>query len=447
MRRLAVVGAVVGALALAPAVAVAAPGPPDAPEYWFDTWQVQSLWDSGARGQGITIAEIDTGVNADLPELSGRVLSGTDLGLGGNGQTDREVDEFGHGTAMASIMVARPGLLGITGLAPDARVLPIAVPLNGTTDAGQPDQLPAAIRYAADHGAKIISMSLGGKRVPGTDSLACDPDEQEAIYYALRKGALLVAAVGNTGTTRNTVEDPGVCLGVLAVGAVDSSGTVASFSGRQSYLSLVAPGVNIPSLSRVAGQAYAGDGTSQATALTSAAAALVWSRYPKLSARDVATRILATLDNRRTTPSSDYGYGELNAYTAVTASVAPSAANPVFDAVAPFLARASALTRPAPSAPKVAARAGAPTGTYRVGAVPDPTDWRLIAGSLLGGLGLIALVALAVAGRRRRQPALVAGPAPVPDVGPGFTPYLPPQWAPPSERPRPRPYPPAVPPE
>src|SRR4051794_5713931 len=142
------------------APAWATPGPSDAPEYWFDAWHVPTLWQSGARGQGITIAEIDTGVNANLPELRGRVLAGADLGGRGDGQVDRQVDTFGHGTAMASIMVARPGVLGITGLAPAARVLPIAVPLGGTTTAERPDQVPQAIRYAAAHGAQIISMSL-----------------------------------------------------------------------------------------------------------------------------------------------------------------------------------------------------------------------------------------------------------------------------------------------
>src|SRR5206468_2539702 len=86
----------------------------------------------------------------------GRVIvPGTDLGEGGDGRSDREINAFGHGTAMASIMVARAGLFGITGLAPGAKILPIAVPLTGTTDAGQPDKLPDAIRYAADHHAKI----------------------------------------------------------------------------------------------------------------------------------------------------------------------------------------------------------------------------------------------------------------------------------------------------
>ncbi len=404
MRR-AVLAAAVGGLilAIAPAPAAAAPGPANAPEYWFDRWQVPSLWESGARGQGIIIGEIDTGVSADVPELAGRVLPGIDLGAGGDGRVDREINAFGHGTAMASIMVARPGLFDITGLAPGAKILPIAVPLTGTTDADQPDKLPDAIRYAADHHAKIISMSLGGKRSPRVDSQPCNDDEQAAIYYALRKGAIVLASVGNNGPTKNTIEDPAVCLGVVSVGAVDASGTVASFSSRAPYLTLVAPGVDVPSLGRVPGEAYSGDGTSQATAITSAVAALVWSKFPDLSARQVVTRLVATLDGRRTTPSRAYGYGHLDAYRAVTASVPSSAPNPVFDAVAPFLDRDARLRQnaarkaPPPAAPRLGS-----TGRYVVGRAPRFTG-KVLGGAAVAGTGLLLLLGLLIGGVRGRR--------------------------------------------
>ena len=273
-RRVAVIGALlVTTLALA-APAAAAPGPPEAPEWWFDAWQVPSLWTAGARGQGVVIAEIDTGVNASLAELSANVLPGKDFGNPSlDGRTDHELETFGHGTAMASLMVAHTGLADITGLAPDAKLLPIAVPIRGTDDAPAvgSDQVPAAIRWAADHGGKIISMSLGGERFANRDRFACPQDEQTAITYAIGKGAIVVASAGNAAAKGSPVEDPGVCLGVISVGAVDDNGAVASFSSRHPYLTMTAPGVSIPSLGRDAGTAFIGDGTSQATALTSAA--------------------------------------------------------------------------------------------------------------------------------------------------------------------------------
>ena len=425
----AVVGTVAMALGTAPAAAT--PGPAGAKEYWFDDWQIPSLWADGARGQGVTIAEIDTGVNAELPELRGRVVKGTDLGEPGDGQVDREIDEFGHGTAMASLMVARAGTYGIAGMAPGAKVLPIAVPLQGTSDAESPDHLATAIRYAADHGAKIISMSLGERRTPGNDPLACPADEQAAVFHALRKGSVVVAAVGNTGQQQYAVVDPGVCLGVVAVGAVDASGTVAPFSARARYLTLTAPGVGIASLSRVEGRAYSGAGTSQATALTAAGIALVWSRFPRLSGPQVVGRLLATLDGKRTTRDSSYGYGRLDVARAVTADLPRQLPNPVYEAAEPFLTRADVVAKSAlGAAPPAAAESGSsPRGTGDF-ATHSSARWRsssVVLGSAaaLAGLVLLAglLIGAAVRRRRARRPrppsdSLPADtPPPAPDVG------------------------------
>lgn len=411
-RRVLAAAAAVCAVVLPTAPAHAAPGPPGAPQYYFDDWRLLDLWDVGTRGGGITIAAIDTGVNAALDELIGRVVKGTDLGAGGDGQVDREVSQFGHGTAMASIMVARPGLLDITGIAPDAKVLPVAVPLSGTTDASRPDRLPDAIRYSADHGAKIISMSLGGKRDAADDTQSCPDEEQAAVFHALSKGAIVLASVGNTGPKRNTIEEPGVCLGVVSVGAVDSRGTVANFSARQPYLSMVAPGVEIASLGRVAGNAYSGDGTSQATAVASAVAALVWSRYPRLSGRQIVTRLLATLNKRGLDGRNDaYGYGRLDAYRAVTATVPAGAANPVYAAADPFLARAAAFDAATPvTAPARAATSPGRLGRAEIGDVSRVTSM-VVLGAAVAAAGLVLLVLLTVIGLRRRRlrPVMVHG--------------------------------------
>jgi subtilisin family serine protease len=399
--------------------ASAAPGPVNAPEYWFDTWHIPQLWRAGARGQGITIAEIDTGVNAQLPELAGRILSGKDFGESGNGQVDRSTDPFGHGTAMASIMVARRGTLGITGIAPGARILPIAVPLSGTTDRSPDDHVAEAIRWAADHGAKIITMALGGVRDPKTTDEPCPSDEQAAIYHALRKGAVLLAAAGNRGDSGNAVEQPGVCLGVVSVGAVNRNGKVASFSARHKYVSFDAPGVGVPSLGRIPGQAYAGNGTSQATAVASALTALVWSKYPSLTGRQVVARLLATLDNRTAQPTRAYGYGILDGYRAVTAKVPADAANPVYARAMPFLQRDSAYSRAKPAVPKPAATGVRSTGTFDIGTAPRLKVPQVIAGFCLGIGGLLALLALLlvpVLMRRRHPPAPAEPRSPLPTI-------------------------------
>jgi subtilisin family serine protease len=413
----------VAVIAASTAPAVAAPGPSEAPEYWFDQWNVPSLWSQGARGNGVTIAEIDTGVNASLPELSANVLGGKDFGAGGDGRIDRDSDEFGHGTAMASIMVAHRGELDVSGIAPDAKVLPIAVPLIGTTDARDNDNLAEAIRWGADHGGKVISMSLGGRRPRTAGVDPCPSDEQDAIYHALSKGAIVVAAAGNDGPVTNTVEEPAVCLGVVSVGALDSGGNVASFSSRHPYLTMSAPGVNVPSLSRVPGEGFAGDGTSQATAIASAVFALVWSKYPTLTNRQVVARVLATLDDKRTTRDPAYGYGRLDAGRAVTAALGTDLLNPVFDATAPFVARTAAFDRADhQTLPRPAGDPQVSVGNFAIGNAPRLLVPKVIGGLSVAGAGLVLLVALLIVARvrRRNRPAPVASWEPaVPFGAPG----------------------------
>src|SRR6202012_3520244 len=152
-------------------------------------------------------------------------------------------DPFAHGTAMASLMVGRAGSFDVLGLSPDARVLPVAVPITGTTDdagGAANGTLLQAIRWAADHGARIISMSLGAPRQAGDGVRSCPAPEQDAVDYALAKGAIVVASGGNSGTDGSPIEEPSVCLGVVSVGAEDNTGAVPPWSSRHPYLTLAA---------------------------------------------------------------------------------------------------------------------------------------------------------------------------------------------------------------
>lgn len=396
-----------------PAAASAAPGPADAPEWWFDSWRVPALWSAGADGHGITIAEIDSGVQADLPELRGKVLAGTDYtGNDSDGRTDYDENDFSHGTAMGSIMVARKGFAGVEGLAPEARILPIAIPLEDVKTRGKPSPGAAAeaIDYAVDHGAKIISMSVGGIRNEHADGPdPCSADVQQAVLRAVRRGVLVVAASGNSGDEDSPVEEPGVCLGVVSVGAVDRALNVTSFSSRHPYLTVSAPGDNIPSLSRDA--LYVAGGTSQATALTSAALALVWSRYPAESDRQILTRLLETATDRGP-PGRDsaYGYGVIDPAAAIAAPVpVRTAANSVLDGVQPLLSADAGHPKALP-----AAGAASPSlGTVRVSEAAGASN---LLSYLLGGLAVLFLIlAVLLLGsyrRRRRSPG--SSPAPLP---------------------------------
>ena len=406
-------------LALAPA-AGATPGPAQAPEWWFDTWNVPQLWAEGADGHGVTVAVVDTGVQADIPELSGRVLAGADyLGNGSDGRTDYDGSSFSHGTAMASIIASGPSAsTGIEGLAPQAKILPIAVPLRGviTTGTPVPDATPKAIRYAVDHGAKIVSMSLGGMRNEATTSVPCPSSLQDAVVYALSKGALVIAASGNSGDDGSPVEEPGVCLGVVSVGSVNGELQVSSFSSRHPYLTLTAPGERIPSLTRQSGVGYVGSGTSQATALASAAIALVWSKYPSESNEQILDRVLSTTSDRGPAGrDSAYGIGFIEPGAAARAP-APAAGttDPVFAGVRPLLdlAKVSATSSVAKVAP--AGDASAPLGVRQVGSRQSTVGVSVVVLAVASGLFAIATVLLTVAALRpgrRRPPAEPATPA------------------------------------
>lgn len=407
------------AVAVVPSPAVAAPGPPDVPQWWFDDWDLPTVWAGGARGQGMTIAVIDTGVNAALPELAGKVLAGRDFGdPSEDGRTDQDVERFGHGTAMASLMVAEPGTADITGVAPDARVLPIAIPLVGTTTYGASGgSLAEAIRWATDQGAKIISLSFGHERQESIDPFACPGDEQQAILYALEEGAVVVAASGNEGEEGSPVSSPGVCIGVVAVGAVDVDQEVAPFSSRHPYLTVTAPGVEVPTLGRVAGEAYIGDGTSQATAIVSAGLAVIWSKYPDLTNHQIVARTLATLDRPVTTATADpaYGFGVLDVGAAISSDVPADAANPVLAAASPFLERSAARDAVGETPPPPADAADSPPGEVAVGTRPSALTAPVLGGLGAGSAGLLAFVALSAVGvvRRRRYVRATRGAAPL----------------------------------
>lgn len=390
-----------GPLTAAPAAARAIPGPAAYPEYWFARWNVDHVWAGGVQGGGITVAVLDTGVQAQIGGLRGSVLPGTDFtGLGGNGQQDRADAAFSHGTAMASIITGHSG--DVVGVAPQARILPVALPLEEThRSQASSHAIAQAIDYAADHGAKIISMSFGGIRRQGRDALSCPAETQQAVLRALRKGAVLLAAAGNSGAKGSPVEEPSVCLGVLSVGAVDRHDQVAAFSSRHRYLDVVAPGVNIVSLNRT-NLLYVGSGTSQATALTAGVLALLWSAHPNDTNRQVTTRLFAGVrDAGAPGHDSAYGYGIIDAGRSLRVRPLPAAANPVFDVVEPYLHSAA---RPARiTAPKRAAAIAPVAVAVRRPAPPSTAGAFLGIGVAAVGFILTTTTALLLVRRRRKR--------------------------------------------
>ncbi|HEY9199604.1 MAG TPA: S8 family peptidase [Gammaproteobacteria bacterium] len=261
-----------------------------------------SAWQQGATGQGIVIAVIDTGINAAHPDLAGHVLKGYNS-ITGSTETS---DGNGHGTHVAGILGAISNDFGIVGIAYDAKILPVKMfdaKGNGTVNS-----LSAGIRYTAGK-ARIINLSLG----------AAGPISETELRGAVNRGQLIVAAAGNAGLRNPEWPARYAPLSwargrIIAVGAVDPNNRITAWSNRAGVTRnffLVTPGTAVLSTYKN-GYAYMG-GTSMATPYVSGAAAVVWSRWPYLSANQVANTLFKTAtDLGKPGVDAVYGRGLVN---------------------------------------------------------------------------------------------------------------------------------------
>ena len=398
------------ALVMAGAIAVRPAGPARADavrnqQMWvLNAINATSAW-TRTRGQGVTVAVIDSGVNPGVSDLTGSVATGPDL----SGVSTAPSNRFWgvHGTWMASLIAGHGhagGSNGILGVAPQARILSIRV----VTDQGDPGfgryererasrvqrALASAIHYAAaKHRADVISMSLGY----GAASLPV----RTAIQYALAKGVVVVASSGNSGGSSSAKRQqhapysfPANYPGVLGVGAVAQGGKPAPFSSNNLSVQVAAPGVKVPAQGRD-GHYWLVSGTSPACALTAGVAALIKSRYPKLPPAEVVQAITASVRNR---PRG--GYDERVGFGTVDAEAA--------------LALAGRLSHDSAAGGGLRASEHFGGGPAAVPPVPVPPRGR----QQLVLYGLLALACLALMVRsvvrlaafRRRRPAGTGGP-------------------------------------
>jgi membrane-anchored mycosin MYCP len=377
---LAVTGLILAVALASPATPASAQGMQDmqgpqplASEWWFNAWDVQTKVWPLSRGAGVTIAVLDSGVQASLPDLKPAIVPGGDTtGARTNGMTDDDQAGQGHGTAMATLMVGQGVDGDPAGIAPDAKVMPVRVGgLGNSSIAGTTATISAGIRYATEHGAQVINMSFG--QVTSSPS-GCDPQLQDAVAYALQHNVIVVAAAGDSGapSAGNPAESPASCAGVLAVAGVNPNLTLWSGSEQQPYVAVAAPGNDVPYLS-LTGRLYPDSfGTSGAAAFVSAEAALVRSRYPSMPWYQVEQRIVNTaLPEGGAAPSNSFGYGIVRVDRALNVRKYPVPAgdpNPAYNAYQNWLATpqgqqfahptAAAKPHPAP----VAARASSGSG-------------------------------------------------------------------------------------
>jgi len=306
----------------------------------------QGLWASGATGKGVDVALIDSGVvPVDGLTAAGKVINGPDLSFDSQVPQLRYLDGYGHGTHLAGIIAGRddaavPGTyVGDTsnfiGMAPDARILSVKVAdHNGIADVSQ---VIAAIDWVVQHrhdhdmNVRVLNLSFG------TDSnqpYVLDPLAL-AAEVAWHSGIAVVASAGNFGPASKSLTDPAYDPYVIAVGAADTNGTVtqaddtvASFSSWGDGVrnpDLVAPGVHVASLrdpgsyvdtnygvtAAVGTRFFRGSGTSQATAVVSGAAALLFSRHPHATPDEIKAALTGSAVSLQNQGGRAQGAGEL----------------------------------------------------------------------------------------------------------------------------------------
>ena len=276
-----------------------------------------STLESSSNGSGITIAVIDSGVDARHIDLSGQVLDGVDFRDGfsyfdyetnsiydcvtytdadytNTGRTKPvhadfgKYDPNGHGTHVAGIIAAKG--FGVQGIAPGARILPVRV--LDTFGSGDSSDVACGITWATDYGADIINMSLGSE----SESIAVTA----AVKYALSSGVVVIAAAGNSGPNNIKPSYPAATktstspdsYDVIAVGATSATGVIQSFSNRGAYVDVAAPGLNILSTCMASPQAQTLSGITSRTSCTSADGS---GRYESLSGTSMAAPHIAGL--------------------------------------------------------------------------------------------------------------------------------------------------------
>ena len=421
-------------------------GPASADNIRDSQWALQnyhadtSVWPI-SQGAGVTVAVIDSGVSDKHQDLTGQVLPGADFS---GEKTDGRVDTNGHGTGMAGLIAGHghgaDGADGVMGLAPKAKILPVRIAMteDGDFGGGADTKFSEALTYAVDHGAKVVSMSIGG---PG---MGADSSAREAIGYAVAKDVVLVAATGNSGDHNRPVEYPAAFPGVVAVGAVERQGNLWAKSTWGPEITVVAPGQGnySPGIKSTSDYGYA-SGTSDATAYVSAIAALVRSKYPNLSAGQVINRIIKSAfppPDGSAVPNDHYGYGIASPSKAL--AVNPEVDNGAKDN--PLLKRVESQGAPASPEPvptgdgKDPGAAGATAGADRTDEDGVPVYVYVLAG-VVGLLVVVGVVLLVVRGRRKGD----GGPPPPPGGGTGgglVPPPVPPQFGQPQPYGQPQSY-------
>ena len=371
-------------------------------EWWLSALHVTTAQES-SKGSGVTVAVLGTGVDSTQPDLAGSVITGPDFT--GSGRTPGNPFWGINGTAVASLIAGHghgaQDADGITGVAPNAKILSVRVTLEANDpnlNASAASALPAAIangiRYAVSHGAQVIDLPLDPAPFAGLTP-GGSTAERAAVAYALSKNVVLVAPGGDGGAGTDPVNYPAAYPGVISVGAFNQSFTKAPFTSHQPYVTLTAPGNGVEAAAPAGYLTL--HSTSAASAVVAGIAALIRAQFPTLSPAQVTSALTQSTVFRPPGGQKDgSGFGTADAQAAMLQAAHINAAVPAHSG--------SGAAVVAPSSPPVHVRSAGIWGTLRYAAFG------------LAALLLLALFGIILNGRARRRRARAARLAPLRDV-------------------------------
>ncbi len=325
-------------------------------EWWLRTLHVTRAWRS-THGAGVTVAVLDTGVDAKQADLTGSVITGPDYTH--SGRTPGGAFWGTHGTAVASIIAGHGhgagNADGVIGIAPSAKILSVRVTLesndpllnDATVAAGLPGAIARGIRYAVKQHAAVIDLPLDPVTTPGAAGSGGSPAERAAVAYALARHVVLVAPAGDGGIRGDAVNYPAAYPGVISVGAFNEKFVKAPYSSHRAYVTLTAAGDGVTAANGLKGYALV-HSTSAASAVVAGIAVLIKAQFPALTPAQVR-QVLTTSTVFRPRGGRNDGSG----YGTVDAASALMAASKMVEAVPASATGASGAAQAPPSAPAV----------------------------------------------------------------------------------------------
>ncbi|WP_285749328.1 S8 family serine peptidase [Lentzea sp. NBRC 105346] len=271
-----------------------------------------AAWEAGYTGKGVKVAVLDTGVDDKHPDLKGKQLVEKNFT-----EDPDNTDTVGHGTHVASTIAS--GDAKYRGVAPDAQILDGKVCMEfGCAESWILD----GMNWAAEQGADVVNLSLGG-----TDTPEIDPLEDAVNKLSAQHGTLFVIAAGNSGGFE-PVSSPGTADAALTVGAVDRDDSLAPFSSRgpRKGDGAVKPDVTAPGVGIVAAKAGTSDhiaysGTSMATPHVVGAAALLKQQHPDWKGAQIKAQLVASAKPNPANTAYEQGSGRIDVAKAITQTV------------------------------------------------------------------------------------------------------------------------------